>query len=93
MSANGLTMISLSRTVGIIHKLRPDSTDHLGIQLRAGRPKRIASVVSCLGVSVIQQFDYLQALAHDLARVWMEFARRADDSLDREPIYHVDIII
>ena len=74
MSANGLTMISLSRTVGIIHKLRPDSTDDFGIQLRAGRPERIASVVSCLGVSVIQQFDYLPALAHDLAQAGVRFA-------------------
>ena len=77
MSANGLTMISLSRTVGIIHKLRPDSTDHFGIQLRAGRPERIASVVSCLGVSVIQQFDYLPALAHDFAPTRSGFVPRA----------------
>ncbi len=81
MSANGLTMISLSRTVGIIHKLRPDSTDHFGIQLRAGRPERIASVVSCLGVSVIQQFDYLRPLAHDFAQSRLGFGPRAYDNL------------
>jgi len=44
------------------HRSRSDSAVSWVHIFVAGRPDQIASAISCLGVSVMQQCDYLRAL-------------------------------
>ncbi len=68
------------------HRSRSDSAISWAHIFLAVHTERIAFLILCLSVSAIQQFDYSQALARDLAQDCVEFGHRTDNNLDMESI-------
>ena len=76
----------VSMTAGLNHRSRSDSAISWAHIFLAVHTERIAFLILCLSVSAIQQFDYSQALARDLAQDCVEFGHRTDNNLDMESI-------